>query len=146
QGAPAPSDAAPKTAAASVPPPAPPPDPRPPKDSIAAAPPPKRKPPPPIPAPPKSTPASAKVVAQTDTPHDAPRVARYAGASATRDEYLAQLLALTRQHLDLLPRSLIGGREGETVLTIRVLDNGTIARIGIAVSSGYPDIDRRVEQ
>jgi protein TonB len=147
-GTPAPSDSPTKDVAAAPPPPLPPPVPQPSKEALAAPAPPKPKPPPPVPAPPKPTPAAARVVAPhpTETPHDAPRVAKFIGPSATRDEYLALLLSLTRQHLDLLPRSVIGGREGETILTIRVLDDGTIARIGVSQSSGYPDIDHRVEQ
>jgi protein TonB len=148
-GAPAPNDAPMKAAAAAVPPPPPPPpEPQPPKEALAAPAPPKPKPPPPTPAPPKPTPAAARVVVShpSSTPQDAPRVARFVGASATRDEYLAQLLALTRQHIYLLPRSLLASREGETILSIRVLDDGTVARIAVAQSSGYPDIDRRVEQ
>src|SRR5882672_8409762 len=110
-GAPVPNDAPTKAAAAAPPPP--PPEPQPPKEALAAPASPKPKPPPPIPTPPKSTPAAARVVAPhpSETPHDAPRVARFVGANATRDEYLAQLLALTRQHINLLPRSLLANRE-----------------------------------
>lgn len=70
----------------------------------------------------------------------------YCAGGATRDEYLAYILALTRQHLDQLPLALVGNRQGETTLTVRVLDDGTIARISVALPSGYPDIDRRVER
>jgi TonB family protein len=77
--------------------------------------------------------------------HFNPRPGRIPGPAATRDEYLAYLVYLTRKHLNLLPMSVIAGRRGETVIDILVLDNGTLARVGIQQSSGYPDIDRRVE-
>jgi periplasmic protein TonB len=75
----------------------------------------------------------------------APRPARFPGPSATKDEYLAYLVYLTRKHLNLLPMSMIAGRRGETVINILVLDNGTLARVDVGASSGYPDIDQRVE-
>jgi TonB family protein len=75
----------------------------------------------------------------------APRPARFPGPSATKDEYLAYLVYLTRKHLNLLPLSVVGRRHGETVIDILVLDNGTLARVDVGSSSGYPDIDRRVE-
>ena len=65
---------------------------------------------------------------------------------ATRDEYLALLKALTQRHMNLLPASLIAGRRGDTFLSVLVLSDGTIARIAITRSSGYPDIDERVGQ
>jgi TonB family protein len=65
---------------------------------------------------------------------------------ATRDEYLALLKALTQRHMNLLPPSLIAGRQGDTYLAVLVLSDGTIARIAIVRSSGYPDIDERVER
>jgi len=71
---------------------------------------------------------------------------RVPGPAATRDEYLAYLVALTRRHLDLLPLSMVGARRGETTLTIRVLDDGSVARIAVAQGSGYPDIDERIER
>jgi TonB family protein len=64
----------------------------------------------------------------------------------TRDQYRAHLAALTRPHLHLLTPGLIGDRRGRTVLSIVVLLDGTIARIAVAQSSGYPDIDARIEQ
>ncbi|HYU13262.1 MAG TPA: energy transducer TonB, partial [Stellaceae bacterium] len=63
-----------------------------------------------------------------------------------RDEYLAGLVTLTRRHLDLLSLSLLAGRRGVTALSILVLGDGTIARISVSQSSGYPDIDRQVER
>jgi periplasmic protein TonB len=77
--------------------------------------------------------------------HAAPRPARFPGPAATRDEYLAYLVYLTRKHLNLLPLSVVGGRNGETVVDILVLDDGRLARVMVGQSSGYPDIDRRVE-
>jgi TonB family protein len=74
------------------------------------------------------------------------RLAKYPGTAATKDEYLAYLVALTRQHLDLLPLSLVGQREGETVIGVLVLDDGTIAMMKVVKTSGYPDIDERVER
>jgi TonB family protein len=78
--------------------------------------------------------------------HAAPRPARFPGPAATRDEYLAYLVYLTRKHLNLLPMSVVGGRRGETVIDILVLDNGSLARVSVGQSSGYPDIDRRIEE
>lgn len=68
------------------------------------------------------------------------------GPDAIRDEYCAQALSLTLRHIGLLPRSLTGAREGATVLAIHVLGDGTIEGVRVAQSSGYPDIDGRVEQ
>jgi TonB family protein len=68
------------------------------------------------------------------------------GQTPTRDQYLAYLVGLARQHLDLLPMSLVGGRRGETTVRVLVLKDGTISHTEIASSSGYPDIDKRIEQ
>ncbi|HVC52059.1 MAG TPA: TonB family protein [Stellaceae bacterium] len=96
------------------------------------------------PAPAKTPPQSApqRAVEQQSAGH----AARVPGPSATKDQYLAYLVTLTRQHFDLVPMSLIGDRQGETSLLVVVLADGTIARISIEQGSGYPDIDRRVEQ
>ena len=91
-------------------------------------------------------PSGAPVARHEETPHEAPHAARYAGAAATRDEYLAYLVALTRQHMDLLPLSVIGDRRGETVISVVVQDNGAIGPLGVLRSSGYPDIDHRIEE
>jgi protein TonB len=112
----------------------PPPKPEPPREP-AAAPEPKPKPAPKPPAP-------ATAWRRLDAPHPG----RVPGPAATRDEYLAYLVSLTRRHLDILPLSMVGLRRGITTLTIRVLDDGTVARIAIAQSSGYPDIDERIER
>jgi TonB family protein len=148
-GAPAPAEA-PKTEAAAPPPTPqekpPPPEPKPAKERIAAViPPPKPTPPAQAETKPDAAPAAAPPH-PAETPHQAPRAARYPGPAATRDEYLAYLLTLTRQHFDLLPKGAVAGRQGETVVSIVVLDDGTVAGIGVSQSSGYPDIDQRVEQ
>lgn len=83
---------------------------------------------------------------QEPHPHAAGRMARVPGPAATKDQYLAYLVALTKQHFDLLPMSLIANRRGETQLSVVVLADGRIARIAIEQGSGYPDIDARVER
>ncbi len=108
-------------------------------------------PPPPKPAPPQqvaaiSLPKPPAAPHPAAAPHDGGRRARVPGPAATRDEYLAYLVTLTRQHLDLVPLSLVGNRSGETALNVVVLDNGTIARVNVLRSSGYPDIDRQIEK
>jgi TonB family protein len=138
--APAPDEPAPpsdptETQTAMVPPP---PKPEPPSDA-AAAPLPKPNPPP-KPAPVVHRP---QPVLRLPLPLQPGRVP---GPAATRDEYLAYLVALTRRHLDMLPLAMVGARRGATVLTIRVLDDGTVARIAVAQGSGYPDIDERIER
>jgi len=112
------------------------------------------RPPPPKPAPPKEQaavrlpkPSGAAVSHHPEeTPHEAQRSAHYFGPTASRDDYLAYLVTLTRQHIDLLPLSVIGARKGETIVSVVVLNNGTISRIGVARSSGYADIDLRIEK
>ena len=91
--------------------------------------------PPPQPAQPRPRPAAPEG-----------RQAKYPGPSASRDEYLAYLAVLTRRHSGLLTSSFLAGRRGITVVAVLVLDNGTVARVGVAQSSGYPDIDRKVEE
>jgi TonB family protein len=108
----------------------------------------------PKPAPPKEhqaafqlpKPSGAPVERHEEIPHEASHSARYAGPASTRDEYLAYLVSLTRQHMDLLPMSVVGDRRGETVISVVVYDNGTIGQIGVIRSSNYPDIDKRIEQ
>lgn len=78
--------------------------------------------------------------------HQAPRVARFPGPASTRDEYLAYLAYLAHQHIGLLTRQLIGERRGETIINVLVLDDGTVAMLSVGLSSGYPEIDERVEQ
>jgi TonB family protein len=126
-----------------VPPPPPEkPSPPPPPEQLALADP--RIPPPLLESKPRfSVPPAAHPSEQT---HVAPHPGRIPGPAATRDEYLAYLVSLTKQHFDLLPLSYIGGRTGETSLAVLVLADGTIARISIAESSGNSDIDNRIEQ
>jgi protein TonB len=107
--------------------------------------------PPPKPAPPKESsfqlkPSGAQTPHHDATPHAAPHAARYAGPAASRDEYLAYLVSLTRQHMNLLPLSFVAGRSGETVISVTVYDNGGIGPIGVVRSSGYSDIDERIER
>ena len=78
--------------------------------------------------------------------HLMPRSARFPGPSASRDEYLAYVNSLILRHIGLLSRSLIGGRRGQSVVNMLVLDNGTLAIVRVGQSSGYPDIDLRVEE
>jgi TonB family protein len=126
------------------PPPPPPPKPTPPPEQVAAAAPPK---PPRPPAPAGPRPATMAVPPRPHEPaHTGPRFAPVPGPSATRDEYLAYLVTLTKQHFDQVPLSLIGDRHGETSLSVIVLADGSIARISILRGSGYPEIDERIER
>jgi protein TonB len=102
----------------------------------------------PAPEPPKRpAPKPAPAVHRTEAmPQISAGKWRVLGPPATRDEYLAHLANLTSHHLDLLSLSLLAGRRGTTLLSILVLGDGTIARISVAQSSGYPDIDRQVER
>jgi hypothetical protein len=100
--------------------------------------------PPPLPKP-KPSPREPQHHSAAVQTHPAARPARYPGPSASRDEYLAYLVYLTKKHLNLLPMSVVGGRRGLTVIDIVVRDDGTLAFLHVGQSSGYPDIDRRVE-
>jgi TonB family protein len=123
-------------------------------------------PPPPLPDPPKlelPNPPEPKPIAAPKPPakpslaarlpvrripqpaHLLPRAARYPGPAASRDEYLAYLVSLIDQHMGLLTRSLIGDRSGVAIINFLVLDDGTVAMLSVGRSSGYPDIDERVE-
>ena len=95
---------------------------------------------------PKSPPRSSQPVRRAQRSHFNPRPGRFPGPAATRDEYLAYLAYLARQHIGLLSRSLVEGRRGETIINVLVLDNGTVAMLNVGLSSGYPDIDQRIEQ
>jgi periplasmic protein TonB len=134
---------------ADVVPPPPPEEPQPPpSDTQTAAivpPPPPEKPTPPKPKP-KPNPTAQQPPHQTEEPGDtAGHRARYPGPAATRDEYLAYIHSLIRQHYNLLPLSMIGGRRGEAQIEFVVLDDGTIEMIKVRRSSGWQDIDSRVE-
>lgn len=111
--------------------------PKPPEPYAAAPPKPPQKPSPAVHQPVRRMPQQA---------HLMPRPARFPGPAATRDEYLAYLARLARQHLNLISPALLGNRRGQTVIDVLVLDDGTIAMLRVGQSSGYPDIDRRVEQ
>ncbi|HEV8680884.1 MAG TPA: energy transducer TonB [Stellaceae bacterium] len=105
--------------------------------------------PPEEPAPaPLATPQAKRAVVtkRAPTQHPASRVASLPGPAATRDEYLAYCKMLIMRYRDLVPISLVGGRRGVTTLNILVYGDGTIGRIAVAQSSGYPDIDARVER
>ena len=111
----------------------------------------------PPPPPEKPTPPPKPQPKPTQTAQLAPRrvqepagttghPAKYPGPAATRDEYLAYVHSLIRQHYNLLPLAMVGGRRGVALIEFVVLDDGKIAMIKVRQSSGYPDIDERVEQ
>jgi TonB family protein len=75
-----------------------------------------------------------------------PRFASLTGPAAVRDEYCVRALALTLRHLDLVPLSFLAGRRGKTVLKLRVLGDGTVNSVTLVESSGFPDIDQRIEK
>ena len=136
---------------ADVVPPPPPEEPQPPpSDTQTAAiipPPPPEKPTPPKPKPkPNPYPTAQQSPHWTEEPaHSEARHARYPGPAATRDEYLAYIHSLIRQHYDLLPLAMVGGRRGEAQIEFVVLDDGTIEMIKVRRSSGWQDIDSRIE-
>lgn len=78
--------------------------------------------------------------------NEARRSAPLLGPAAIRDEYCARAFHMTMRHIDLLPLSLVAARQGETQVAIRVLGDGTIGSVRVARSSGYPDIDERIER
>ena len=124
----------------------PPPPEAPPQDAGAVPPPPPEKPAPPKPQP-KPTQTAQLAPRRVEEPtHAEGHPAKYPGPAATRDEYLAYVHSLIRRHYNLLPLSMVGGRRGETMVEFVVLDDGTIAMIKVRQSSGYPDIDERIEQ
>jgi protein TonB len=95
----------------------------------------------------KPTPAAHQVPRRVEEPANlAPRHARFPGPAATRDEYLAYMHSLIRQHYNLLSSAELGGRRGMVVVEFVVLDDGKIALLKIRRSSGYPDIDNRVAE
>jgi TonB family protein len=144
--APPPRETSPKQ----TPPKRTPPKPRP----VAAPTPPPQPAPPPPPEPPPATAAPARVAAAAPAAPalagsqlaDArPRLATAAPAMGGGD-YLKELVVMTRGHLDVLPMSFLAGRRGRTTLSVLVIEDGTIGRISVKRSSGYPDIDARIEQ
>jgi periplasmic protein TonB len=130
-GEPQPQPADTQTATAAPSPPLPTPKPAPPKEKSAFQ---------------LPKPAGAPVPHRDTTPHEASRAARVAGPVATQDEYLAYLVTLVRQHMGMLPLSMIGGRRGETMISVVVYDNGMIGPISVMRGSGSPDIDQRIAQ
>jgi TonB family protein len=140
---------APPQAAEDVPPPSvktePPPE-APQQTAAIVPPPPPEKPPPPKPQQKPSQTTRPVIHWEEEPEHSTPRRAKYPGPAATRDEYLAYVHSLIRQHYNMLPLAMIGGRRGETRVEFVVLDDGTIAMIRVRQSSGWPDIDERVEQ
>jgi TonB family protein len=125
-----------------------------PQQTAALAPPPlpQAKPdapkPDPVPKPaPKPTPAAHRVPKPVEEPGNmAPRRGRFPGPAATRDEYLAYMHSLIRQHYNMLSQAMLGDRRGMTVIEFVVLDDGRIALLKIRRSSGYPDIDSRIAE
>ena len=101
----------------------------------------------PLPKPqPKPSPAH-KAPRRIEEPGNlAPRRARFPGPAATRDEYLAYMHSLIREHYNLLSSAALGDRRGMVVVEFVVLDDGKIAFIKVRRSSGYPDIDNRVAE
>jgi TonB family protein len=118
-----------------------PPPPEAPQQTAAIAPP----PPPQKPEPPKPQPKQSASRRTEEPAHTATHRAKYPGPAASRDDYLAYVHSLIRQHYDMLPLSMVGSRRGETRVEFLVLGDGTIAMVRVRQSSGYPDIDARVE-
>jgi outer membrane biosynthesis protein TonB len=124
----------------------------PPRQSLAAITPPPPAPAPP-PEPPPRKPAAVTLAAAPPTPAASNsaatanlREAQIPGTDPVQTDYFSRLAALTRDHLDLLPLSFLGGRRGRTILSIHVQGDGTIGQIAVKRSSGYPDIDTRIEE
>ena len=122
----------------------------PPKKPTAIAPPPA---PSPSPEPPPRKPIVVTAAAAAPPSSAAPSLAvshppdaQAPGPDPLQSDYFSRLAALTRDHLDLLPLAFLGGRRGQTILSIYVHGDGTIGRIAVKRSSGYPDIDTRIEQ
>ena len=143
-----PNEASPQ-AAEDVPPPPektePPPE-APQQTAAIVPPPPPEKPPPPKPQPKAAQTTRPALHWEEEPTRGATRPAKYPGPAATRDEYLAYVHSLIRRHYNLLPLAMIGGRRGEAQIEFVVLDDGTIAMIRVRHSSGWPDIDERIEQ
>ncbi|MBV8506546.1 MAG: TonB family protein [Alphaproteobacteria bacterium] len=102
----------------------------------------------PVPKPaPKPTPAAHQVPRRVEEPGNlAPRRGRFPGPAASRDEYLAYMHSLIRQHYNMLSPAMLGDRRGMTVIEFVVLDDGKIALLKVRRSSGWPDIDNRVAE
>jgi TonB family protein len=95
----------------------------------------------------KPSPAAHQPPRRVEEPGSlAPRHAKFPGPAATRDEYLAYMHSLIRQHYNLLTPAALGDRRGMVVVEFVVLDDGKVALIKVRRSSGYPDIDDRVAE
>jgi TonB family protein len=143
-----PSETPPQTAEAVPPPPpekAEPPPETPQQTAAIMPPPPPEKPPAPKPQPKPAQTTRPMLHWEEEPAHTEARRAKYPGPAATRDEYLAYVHSLIRQHYNLLPLSMIAGRHGEADIEFVVLDDGTIGMIKVRQSSGWQDIDARVE-
>jgi TonB family protein len=68
------------------------------------------------------------------------------GPAATADPYLAECNAMILQHIGLVSPAFIGDRRGSVVIGLSIFGDGRIARVSVVQSSGYPDIDARVEK
>jgi TonB family protein len=123
----------------------PPPPETPQQTAAIVPPPPPEKPPPPKPQPKPSQATQRPLHWEEEPAHAATRRAKYPGPAATRDEYLAYVHSLIRQHYNLLPLAMVGSRRGEAQIEFVVLDDGTIATIRVRQSSGWQDIDARIE-
>jgi outer membrane biosynthesis protein TonB len=139
----------PPPAKTEVPPPSPektePPPESPQQTAAIVPPPPPEKPTPPKPQTKPNPNARQALHSEEEPAHTASRHAKYPGPAATRDEYLAYVHSLIRQHYNMLPLAMVGGRRGETQVEFVVLDDGTIGAIRLRQSSGWQDIDARVE-
>lgn len=133
-------------------PPAAPPRPAPPTHAATQAetpaPPPKAAASPPVRA--ASTPLPPRPTAVAGAPSAASIAVRpeatVAAAATGEGDYFARLEELTRPYLYMLSPNFLAGRRGSTTLSIAVADDGRIGHIGVKRSSGYPDIDARIEQ
>jgi TonB family protein len=160
-----PPPARPQTQVASIKPPAKPrpPTPRPRPSAAPSQPAPPARAAKPAPAPPAKTAAAEQPTVQTapapvprqptaaaGAPSSASTAARFEGTASGvaigEGDYFSRLEQLTRPYLYMLSPSFLAGRRGRTMLTVVVGDDGTIGRIGVKLSSGYPDIDARIEQ
>jgi TonB family protein len=149
--APAPAAPARKQVAAAAPrpakpkpPPAPSQAPKPPQIPAAAVPPaPAPAPVSPV-APPVAPPAPPTLTAATAG--QASTGVQAARPSPDRSSYFGHLVVLTRPYFYMLPGSFLAGRRGRTVLSMVVREDGTVERIAVKRSSGYPDIDVRIQQ
>lgn len=75
-----------------------------------------------------------------------PRSAEILGPAASRDEYFAYCEEVIRHRYGMLPASFLAGRSGVASFRIYIRDDGTITRITLERSSGYTDIDERIER